>query len=557
MYFRREIKSVMKFIFNISSIILNLILIQPLNGFAKDLPEKMSVPLDFGTDVVAHYDPDFADLNCDIAVAFNGWIYIAYSTSHSGPSGIDIGFAVSKDSGLTWQAFPPLILGSHNEASVYDLLVTGTDTSSLRVYLSYYYYNNSFPYAFGHVAVYDGISGSILPYGIDIGNGYYKVGDIRLATDYQNPAVGSTGYSVAIVYTTGPGDLTVTDSLVCLIASDKSSTSFNYNLLDSSSSVSIRGASVDYGYSSNWNNGQYFVAYQKGLALAYCRNSFSITSGFTVPILLNDLIGSSDSSFDSPKIVCQNSKESNDSSGLSVMIMTKALDSLGTNTYRIPWIIYNKQAAVSDFWFSSGVMNSVNNFSLETFDISYSEAEDRFFLAGYNSDSGSLFLRQEDFNFSHPDNWFVINNQYNDSVIDPSWPPNPRVTINGNFAFTAWESRTLGSIGQPRAQTLFDRQTLPIVTEVQTINNNHDFKVYPNPANNEIYIFSNSLKNSKNEKSVKIVDSAGRIVFSKKYNSQGETIRINTQEFINGIYFLQIIVQNEKQINLKFLIHHY
>lgn len=537
--------------------VLYLILIQSSTCFTKDLTEKMSVPLNFGTDVVAHYDPDFADLNCDIALAFNGWIYIAYSTSHSGPSGIDIGFAVSKDSGLTWQAFPPIILGSHNEASVYDLLVTGTDNSSLRVYLSYYYYNFSFPFAFGHVAVYDGISGSILPNGIDIGNGYYKIGDIRLASDIQNPAVGSTGYSVAIVYTTGPGDLTVTDSLVCLIASDKSSTNYTYNLLDSSSTVSIMGASVDYGYSSSWNNGQYFVAYKKGMSLAYCRNSFSITSGFTVPILLNNLIGYSDSSFDSPKIVCQNSKESNDSSGLSVMIMTKALDSLGSNTYRTPWIVYNKRAAASDFWFSAGVMNSVNNFSLETFDISYSEDENRFFLTGYNSDSGSLFLRQEDFNFSHPENWFVLNNQFNDSLIDPSWQPNPRVTISGNFAFTVWESRTLGSIGQPRAQTLFDRQTLPIVTEVQTINNNHDFKVYPNPANNEIYIFSNSSNISAKEKSVKIVDSIGRIIFSKKYNSPIELIRINTQEFMNGIYFLQITGQNEKLTDSKFIIHHY
>ena len=539
-----------------SGIVLSLILIQLLNCSGAGNPGQSCVPLNFGTDVVAHYSPDNADLDCNVAVAFNGWIYIAYSTSHSGPPGTDIGLVLSKDNGVTWQAFPPIIFGSHNGASVYDLLVTGTDTSSLRVYLSYYFYDVAFPYSFCHVVVYDGISGSVLPYGVDIGDGTYNIGEVRLASDYRHPAFGSTGYSVAIVYTTSQGDFTATDSLVCLISSDTGSSNYNYNLLDTSSLVSIRGASIDYGFSLTWNKGRYFIAYQRGLYLGYCRNSSSITSGFTTPILLNSIIGFGGNSFGSPKIVCQNSFGINDSSGLSVMIMTKALDSMGTNTYRIPWLIYNMQAALSDYWFSAGVVNSLNGFSLETFDACYSESEDRFFLAGYNSDSGSLFTRLEDFNFSHLGNWFLVDSQYNDTLIDPALPPNPRITTNGDFVYTAWESRTFGFAGQPRSQTLFDKQALPIITTVQTLNETPIYRIYPNPANNELIIYAPSSLIREKEKVVSLYDNLGRIVFFKKYSSGVQSISVNTMELKNGIYFLHVAGENLNPVIGKILIQH-
>ncbi len=539
-----------------SVIVLNFILIQSSDCFGVVRSSHSKGPLNFGKDIVAHFDPEFADRDCDIAVAFNGWIYIAYSTSHSSPSGTDIGIALSKDSGLTWQAFPPKILGSHNDASVYDMIVTGSDTSSLRVYISYSFYDVSFPYAFGHVAAYDGVSGLELPYGLIIGDGTYSVGKIRLASDFKHPAFGSIGYSVAVVYTTSIGDFTVTDSLVCLIASDTSRNYYSYNLADTSSIVSLRDASIDYGFSLAWNNGQYFIAYQRGLYLGYCKNSTSINSGFNTPILLNEFIGLRSASFDSPQIICQSSLSNNDSSGLSVLIMTKALDSSGMNTYRIPWIIYNQQASLSDFWFSAGIANSHNGFTLETFDACYSEAEDRFFFTGYNSDLGSLFMGMEDFNFSHPDNWLIVENHYNDSLIDPSWPPNPRIATNNGNAYTTWESRILGSIGQPRAQTLFDRQTLPILTNLQTRNENSEFNIFPNPASNELFILETSVFNSAQEISVRIFDSLGRIVFSGSYCSQMQTITINTQEFKNGIYFLQIDDKNRIQMNGKVLILH-
>ena len=256
-----------------------------------------NVSLNFSTDVVAHFDPDKSDRDCDIAVAFNGWMYMAYTSSHSGPTGTDIGFLISKDSGITWNAFPPIILGNHNDASVYDILVTGTDTSSLRVYLSYYFNDAAFSYSFGHVVVYDGISGMQLPYGIDIGDGTYSIGEIHLASDYRHPSSVSKGYSVAIVYTSSFGDFTNTDSLICLIAGDSSNNNYTYNLIDTSTSELIKGASIDYGFSYTNNIGGYYIAYQKGQNLGYSKSVTSIASGFTDPILLNSLINIKVASF--------------------------------------------------------------------------------------------------------------------------------------------------------------------------------------------------------------------------------------------------------------------
>ena len=536
---------------------LNLVVFQSPVCLGEDPLNYSNKKLNFENDVVAHFDPDKTDLNSDISVAFNGWIYIAYSAIHSNPSGMDIELVLSKDSGVTWQQFPTMISGSHNAAFVYDLLVTGTDTNSLRVYLSYNYYDAAFSYSFGHVIVYDGISGLVLPFGVDIGDGTYDIGDVRLASDFHHPASGSSGYSVGVVYSTGHGDFTLTDSLVCLIASDTGTNNYNNYLLDTSSFVSLRGASIDYGFSLMWNKGLYFIAYQKGLKCAYCRNLTTITSGFTEPLILNDILGIADAGLDSSKIVCQNSFNSNDSSGLSVMIVAKALDTSGTNTYRIPMIIYNMQAALTDFWYSSTVESSPDGNSLITFDACYSENEDRFYLAGYNCDSASLFLKIEDFNFSHHGNWYDVDSQYNDSVIDPLLPPNPRITANNNFAFASWNSRTLGAGGLPRSQTLFDRQTLPIITSLNPEIEIPAYTFYPVPANKELIIQRSRVLNFLNEKSVSITDQLGRIVFKKKYGSGIQVISINTAELKNGIYFIQIREENNFTETVKILIQHF
>lgn len=518
---------------------------------ASEIPQTNST-LNFGTDVVAHYDPELGDLNSDVAVAFNGWIYVAFSTDHMSPPGTDINMVISKDSGLTWQSFPAAIGGSHNGAAVYDLIVAGKDTNSLRVYLSYYEFSVAFPYPYGGVKVFDGLTGADLPYSRTFGDGTYGIGQIHLASDWENPAFGSNGYSVAIVYSTQSGDSTSTDSLICLVASDTAINNYNYYLLDSSSSENIYNASIGYGHSLAWSNGRYFISYMKALEINFCRNTTSINSGFTIPISINPIAGIPVGGAGYLKIVCQNSYTDNDSSGLSVMIMAKALDSTGTSTYKIPWVIYNMQAALTDYWFSESVFPTVNDMSLGTFDASYSSVQDRFYLTGYNTDSAKLFTSIEDFNFSSGGSWFSVSDQYNDSVIDPATEPNPAITCSGDFAYTTWTMNTLGNFGRPIAQIMFDRQELPLITTTNEIKTFSEYSIYPNPANDKI-----TIQNISGNKSVRIslFDINGRKVFdSNKTDSRIATIV--TTDFVDGVYFVTISDEHNRLTHQKIIIVH-
>ena len=110
--------------------------------------------------MVAHFDPEFFDQNADIAVAYNGWLYIAFSTAHTGPPGTDLGIVISKDSGLTWHTFPSFVLGTHNILKVNDINVIGNDSSSLRIYITYSNLSDGYPYSLGGIAVFDGLTGA-------------------------------------------------------------------------------------------------------------------------------------------------------------------------------------------------------------------------------------------------------------------------------------------------------------------------------------------------------------------------------------------------------------
>lgn len=521
-----------------------------INIFAS---EKNNLPASnsFINDIVVHYDPDHANGNCDIAVAFNGWIYVAHSFEETGPPGTSIKVSISKDSGATWQPFTTVLNGSHNGAQVYDIAVTGNDTSSMRVYVAYYNFSVAFPYSLGGVAVVDGLTGSPLPQSISLGDGTYNINNVRLATDVTNPAFGTVGNSVAILYSTGSGDSTNTDSLVCLISDDTASTTYIYYLVDSATTTSIQNPSIDYGYSQAWNNGRYFIAYEKGDHIAYCRNNSTINSGFTAPLMIDMQLPVCCWNLKEPKIICQSSMVNNDSTGLSVIIITKLLDSLFTMTNRIPYALYNMQAALSDNWYGEGIFNSGSAVNLKNFDACYSESNDEFYMTGYDMDSGELFSVMEDFNFTHPDNWYVISQQYNDSVIDPSVDPLPRIATDANYIYTSWTSATLGTGGDPSSQILFDKHMLPIITTVGQTKNYFEYSVFPNPAALSLSV---KVHNGNEIQSAGIYDVHGRVFYSS-VNQHSDQMTISTTEIPDGLYFLKIISDKVSSVKAVMIIH--
>ncbi len=69
-------------------------------------------------------------------------------------------------------------------------------------------------------------------------------------------------------------------------------------------------------------------------------------------------------------------------------------------------------------------------------------------------------------------------------------------------------------------------------------NTNNTLTVYPNPANNSIFVRLNII-NTTEENVISLIDVTGKIVLTKKTNNNG-TIEIDTQNLSNGVYFVHL-----------------
>ena len=511
----------MKYILRLLLII--TIIFTPNLSFSAEVNIKSSAA--FNSDVVAHDDIDYNDEISDLAVAFNGWIYIVTASRHTSPSGAGFTYVVSKDSGVTWNDLGSST-GAHNNIDDIKILVTGNDTNSLRIYVAVLGNDIGNPYETGVVFALDGFGRPLSsPFVLNLTSFTSPVGGISMASDYLHPAIGTTEYSVAILYTIGGP---FTDSLVCLLFTDTGSTNYNYYLVDTGF---VNSPSIDYGFSQS-NDGKYYVAFMGGNGIECCRNISSITSGFTPPLSISSLTGIS--SFSNPKIICQNSFANNDSSGLSVAVVV--INGSGNNG--LLEVMYNMQADISDFWNATSVDNSIGLGLSNEYDACYSEVNNQFFICGYDKINSRLFSRMEDFNFSHLNNWISISDQYNDSLIDTSLEPYPKVEALGNNIISSWCSLIPGTTSWHRARTLFDKESLSINTATPFILSKNLTFAYPIPADEylRINVPTRFLVNSI---SIQLIDYKGEIMLNIPICSP-DNLCLNTSAFSNGIYLLKI-----------------
>ena len=84
----------------------------------------------------------------------------------------------------------------------------------------------------------------------------------------------------------------------------------------------------------------------------------------------------------------------------------------------------------------------------------------------------------------------------------------------------------------------------------------NSINIYPNPADNTTS-FTFSLKNDA-AIGFQVLDISGKIIFSdlnKKYSLGENTVNINTSNFDNGIYFIQIY-EGSKAVTKKLIVAH-
>ena len=82
-------------------------------------------------------------------------------------------------------------------------------------------------------------------------------------------------------------------------------------------------------------------------------------------------------------------------------------------------------------------------------------------------------------------------------------------------------------------------------------NTQNDYLFYPNPAKDQITIFS-GLSNQQKFCTIKLLDALGKVVLEKKSNESNTQLLIN--ELPNGVYFLEITNENNRSFHSPLVI---
>ncbi len=472
-----------------------------------------------------------------ISSAFNGWLYAAYSTSNtvSGAGGITI--RRSKNNGVTWSTLTTVTL-SGSKISAFDIVVAGTDTNNLTLF---------------NVGVNNNISGGtyILYFdkynattGAFIGNfcsnnnyGTRKVYDVSIATDYRFPAVGSSPYSVGVLYSVYS---TSKDSII-FVTSNNGGASQTARQNIASTSLWNRGVSLAYGRSSNWSNGRFFGVWEQ-LSSSTARNGNIFTSrsasSVSGPWIANKNLDSTQASMlgncRNPDIAVQYNNLMNDSSSITAAVVVER-DWTGTGSDYDVIGFYNKNAAGSNYWKYFGIVNTSEKDNSP--DMIFDPGNNNFLAVYHDSTNHKLPYCINDMNISNPTTWGYVTTQYNDlttNIISPF----PRVDINPVSVKTVhvWNSEGAGGKGV----ALFDAENLYTsvkeVTEPSISSN-----VYPNPASTVVNL-NFELKNLQ-DVTMEVIDTKGNVVKQEVYYglSNGSNRKtINIADLPDGIYILKL-----------------
>ncbi|MFN8165786.1 MAG: T9SS type A sorting domain-containing protein [Bacteroidia bacterium] len=383
----------------------------------------------------------------EMTTAYNGWIYAAVSLfdSTSSSGGIDI--LRSKDGGTSWNFIDSYYL-SDVEYTTHDIIVAGTDTNALTVFVSGVNHNISGNSYTIFVDRYNGTLGTYLGSPLNIPYGTRAVYDIKMATDYNIPAVGSLPYSVALVYSCFSS---TSDSINYILSLDGGQTFPLYENVATTARY-FRNVSISYGRSSSASNGRYFIAWDQFQNpwdvdghIYSARNISTIDDAFTVPTNLDSVESSTINYCRRPRISTQASVFDNDSTSLTAVVLVER-DYQGNGSDIDVLGFYNKKAHTNDFWTRLDVNN--NSQVSKQGDIAFNLNNTMFEVTYFDSTNLKLAHVNNDFNLTAPSAWNVVSDNYSDlqtGLLDP----NPVINANsysGNVS-VAW-TRNNGSFNQ-------------------------------------------------------------------------------------------------------------
>jgi len=497
-----------------------------------------SATVAFGSDVVLDAQATDNQSRVRLATAFNGWQYAAVSSVNNlGMGGITL--LRSIDGGYAWSVLQELQM-VNILFPAFDLVVAGTDTSDLKVFLGTVSNNTLIPNYTLDIKVYNGHTGNLLANPVSIDKGTRRIYDVALASDYAYPAVSASPYSVAFLYSFYSSSM---DSLVYSCSLD-GGTTFGISQTVMTTGVWFQNVSLAYGRSASASNGRYFGAWEVMSSASArvghiytARSTSMVNSQWTVPKNLDSLSSTMINLCREPVIAVSYNNTDNDSSSCTAIVMVARDYNGDASDYDILGF-YNKRAHYTNYWYRLDVLNSGDNDLMPH--MAYHPDSSQFAVTYFDSTNAALVYCKNDWNLLSANSWNNINSQYNDSTTGMI-APWPRVSIspqNGHAAF-AWIQHTSATHGVAE----FDDEYLTLMVGIKSNADNVDaLSFYPNPTSDRFFVSGNLKSNS--HLRVELVNMLGQTMLSKDLgtvNAGTFNYSVECSSFENGNYIVKLI----------------
>ena len=490
----------------------------------------------YGNDVLINDQVTQDQRHANIAVAYNGWLYAAYTYSTTTSYGVVV--MKSTDNGQTWTLFISADFGSTIQMTTVDIVAAGNTPADFKIFLAGIRYNIGTNYV-AWVDVYDPTTG-VFQYEILDEPWTNQIMDIKIASDYLYPAHLASPYSLGILYS----KRSIYDTIVFCSSGDGG------NTISSRYAVSETGAytnkvALSYGISSNYNNGRYFAAWEEfdNLSTSYghiytAHSNPYAYSPFTQKISLDSATNDANitNSCRNPSIsTMYNSTIDNANLDVTEIVL---FDRFYTSTDMDVLGMFNEYAlaaAQNDNWNLFDIDNT-SDYCMES-DINYDPGYNNFLVTYFDSTTMKLPYIVHSLDMSQPNNWIVISPGYNDNsnLINPF----PKVEINSlqNKVANLWVGERPGQIGE----VTYDAE---YVTGIPEHNNSAMAKLegaYPNPCNTTTKIRFDLTREQK--VNVKIFNTFGQQVsdLTQNYTAGSHDMLVNVSTLPSGCYYYRFI----------------
>ena len=398
---------------------------QPGKGSSSFIPYKSHSSVFYGTDIVIYNDLTQDQRNVHLAVAFNGWLFAAYT--HNDYSSTTAGLTIlrSTDNGITWEILQDYVVTGAYTAT--DIVAAGNTLADLKVFVAgvYMYTPTDYRIWCDRLDPQTGADESEIL--LEFSNS--TIYDVAIASDYSYPANGISPYSLGIVYSKFGSPQ---DSVIFLTSSDGGMTMGSRNVVAATNNWCHKVA-VSYGISLSKWDGRYFLAWEEfegaSDTIGHIWSAYTdpwIYSPIANKIKLDSLDSYSLNVCSNPSIATQFNNVDNGSGNFTEVVIFDRYWASGPDNDVIGY--YNLQAAgtgIADWQRLNIAVTSDNEMQS---DINFDPGFNNFLVTYYNASTEKLPYIINGMDLTNPSTWFLISGGYNDNTNLAN--PFPKVEIN-------------------------------------------------------------------------------------------------------------------------------